>query len=43
MFIGRCGGKVMGKIIEYQKIISASIEISIEVNYTGAKAQFEQG
>ena len=33
----------MGKIIEYQKIISASIEISIEVNYTGAKAQFEQG
>jgi|TARA_B110000240_G_C13265745_1_gene353597 hypothetical protein len=43
MYIGRCGGKVMGKIIEYQKITSAIIEISIEVNYTGAKAQFEQG
>ena len=41
MYIGRCGGKVMGKIIEYQKIISASIEISTEVNYNGAKSQFE--
>ena len=42
-YIGRCGGKVMGKIIEYQEIIGACIEISIEVNYIGIKAQFEQG
>ena len=33
----------MGKIVEYKEIIGACIEISIEVNYTSVKAQFEQG